>query len=166
MIRGSIICGSRPQAPRPMPTWRVPAARNSNAFLKRFRRDSAAQSPLQFRLFWRLSMNLRVFAAVAIAAVMVAPASAQTRQQVIRERSTHVMPFSMDATMHQFEPTKTGGFMVVTVHDGDARQIALVREHLQKEAAAFARGDYADPAYIHGNGMPGLAALSAGAKRI
>jgi len=111
-------------------------------------------------------MNLRPLAALAIAAAVFAPASAQTRQQVIRERSTHVMPFSMDATMHQFEPTKTGGFMVVTVHDGDARQVALVRAHLQKEAAAFARGNYADPAYIHGKNMPGLAALSAGAKRI
>jgi hypothetical protein len=111
-------------------------------------------------------MNLKVAAAVLIAAVTLAPASAQTRQEVIRERSTHVMPFSMDATMHRFEPTKTGGFMVVTVHDGDARQVALVRAHLQKEAGAFARGDYADPAYIHGKSMPGLAALSAGAKRM
>jgi hypothetical protein len=36
------------------------------------------------------------------------------------------MPFSMDATMHQFEPTKDGGLMVVTVHDGDARQVAQI----------------------------------------
>ncbi len=104
--------------------------------------------------------------AITLAAISVSPALAQTRRQVIRERSTHVMPFSMDATMHQFEPTKTGGFMVVTVHDGDARQVALVRAHLQKEAAAFARGDYGDPAYIHGKNMPGLSSLSAGANRI
>jgi hypothetical protein len=111
-------------------------------------------------------MSLKISAALLMAAAMLAPASAQTRQQIIRDRSTHVMPFSMDATMHQFEPTKTGGLMVVTVHNGDPKQIALVRAHLQKEAAAFARGDYADPAYIHGKSMPGLAALSAGAKRI
>jgi hypothetical protein len=111
-------------------------------------------------------MNPRFFIALALAAISVSPALAQTRQQTIRERSTHVMPFSMDATMHQFEPTKTGGVMVVSVHDGDAQQVALVRAHLQKEAAAFARGDYADPSYIHGKNMPGLASLSAGAKRI
>lgn len=111
-------------------------------------------------------MSPRVFIALTLAAITVSPALAQTRQQVIRERSTHVMPFSMDATMHQFEQTKDGGLMVVTVHDGDARQVALVRAHLQKEAAAFARGNYADPAYIHGKNMPGLASLSAGAKRI
>ncbi len=111
-------------------------------------------------------MNHRMFIALPLAAILIAPAVAQTRQQTVRERSTHVMPFSMDATMHQFEPTKTGGFMVVTVHDGDARQVALVRAHLQKEAAAFARGHYADPAYIHGKNMPGLVSLSAGANRI
>ncbi|HEX5275100.1 MAG TPA: hypothetical protein VFW34_07480 [Candidatus Rubrimentiphilum sp.] len=111
-------------------------------------------------------MSPKVLIALLLAAISVSPALAQTRQQTIRERSTHVMPFSMDATMHQFEPTKTGGFMAVTVHDGDARQVALVRSHLQKEAAAFARGDFGDPAYIHGKNMPGLASLSAGAKRI
>jgi len=111
-------------------------------------------------------MSLKIFIAVTLAAIFVSPALAQTRQQTVRERSTHVMPFSMDATMHQFEPTKTGGLMVVTVHDGDVRQVALVRAHLHKEAAAFARGDYADPAYIHGKNMPGLASLSAGSKHI
>jgi hypothetical protein len=111
-------------------------------------------------------MSPKFLIALLLAAIVASPALAQTRQQTIRERSTHVMPFSMDATMHKFEPTKTGGLMVVTVHDGDAKQVALVRAHLQKEAAAFARGNYADPAYIHGKNMPGLASLSAGAKRI
>lgn len=111
-------------------------------------------------------MKLRITAAVLLAVFAAAPALAQTRQQTIRERSTHVMPFSMDATMHRFEPTPTGGVMTVIVHDGDPTQISLVRAHLKKEAAAFARGDYGDPAYIHGKSMPGLATLSAGAKRI
>jgi|SRR5581483_10693689 len=111
-------------------------------------------------------MNRSVMSVFALALLCAAPALAQTHQQVIRERSTHVMPFSMDAAMHTFAPTKTGGVMTIDVHDGDAQQIALVRAHLQKEAAAFARGDYSGPAYIHGKNMPGLAALSAGASRI
>jgi len=111
-------------------------------------------------------MNLRIIAAVLLAGFACTPALAQTRQQIIRERSTHVMPFSMDDTMHRFQPTPTGGVMTVIAHDGDATQVALVRAHLRKEAAAFARGDYADPAYIHGKRMPGLAALSAGSRRI
>ncbi|MGC2634169.1 MAG: hypothetical protein WA215_08150 [Candidatus Cybelea sp.] len=41
-------------------------------------------------------------------------------------------------------------------------QISLVRSHLLQEAAKFARGDYSDPAYIHGKAMPGLARLASG----
>ena len=88
------------------------------------------------------------------------------RQTQVERNSERVMPFSMDATMHHFEPTADGGVQTVVAHDGDAKQVALVRSHLRKEAAAFARGDFNDPASIHGGEMPGLRTLHAGAKRI
>ena len=76
------------------------------------------------------------------------------------------MPFDLNRTMHIFELTSYGGVQSVVVHDGDPKQIALVRSHLRDEAAAFARGDFADPAEIHGTNMPGLAQLRAGARKI
>ena len=76
------------------------------------------------------------------------------------------MPFDLNRTMHIFEPKPDGGLQTVMVHDGDPQQVALVRSHLRKEATAFARGDFADPAKIHGMNMPGLAQLRAGATRI
>lgn len=85
---------------------------------------------------------------------------------MIEERSTQVMPFDMNRTMHMFDPTPDGGVQSVIVHDGDPKQIALVRSHLRKEASAFARGDFADPAEIHGTKMPGLERLRAGARKI
>lgn len=76
------------------------------------------------------------------------------------------MPFSMETSKHVFVPTPSGGVQTVLVHDGDAKQVGLVRSHLRKEATAFARGDFADPASIHGGEMPGLKALRAGSSRI
>ena len=76
------------------------------------------------------------------------------------------MPFDLNRTMHLFTPSADGGIQIIMVHDGDAALIAGVRAHLRKEATAFARGDYSDPARIHGRGMPGLMQLQAGAKRI
>ena len=77
------------------------------------------------------------------------------------------MPFDLEATTHVFDDTADGGRQTVTADTpGDTRQIALIREHLRKEQAAFARGDFSDPAAIHGQDMPGLAALQAGANRI
>lgn len=85
---------------------------------------------------------------------------------MVERGSAAVMPFDLNRTMHVFEPRPDGGVQTVMVHDGDPRQIALVRSHLRKEAVAFAHGDYADPATIHGTNMPGLRQLRAGASRM
>ena len=55
---------------------------------------------------------------------------------------------------------------VVTRAPVDEAQVALIRHHLAAEAAAFRAGDFSDPAKIHGDDMPGLAALSARADQL
>jgi hypothetical protein len=105
-----------------------------------------------------------LFAAVpAFADATVTPSS---HAAMVERGSKEVMPFDLNRTMHVFEPTPDGGVQTVIVHDGDPQQIALVRSHLRKEAIAFARGDFSDPAKIHGMNVPGLAQLRAGASRI
>jgi hypothetical protein len=94
------------------------------------------------------------------------PTPSPSHQAQVEQHSKEVMPFDLNRTMHIFTPTNNGGVQTVMVHDGDPQQIALVRSHLRKEARAFAHGDFADPAAIHGNNMPGLSQLRAGAKRI
>lgn len=76
------------------------------------------------------------------------------------QREQEVMPFDLDATLHTFEKSDQGGFERVTVKDAeDARNIALIREHLAKEVKLFARGDFSDPSYLHGADMAGLSTL-------
>jgi hypothetical protein len=85
------------------------------------------------------------------------------RQRQVAERGRDVMPFDLEATTHHFTPTGTGGVQdVVADRPGDAEEIALIRTHLQEEAEAFRRGDFGDPARIHGDDMPGLAELESG----
>jgi hypothetical protein len=117
-----------------------------------------------------LSLCTASAAGLALAFVAV-PAVSQTsststHQATIERRSKEVMPFDLNRTMHIFQPTADGGVQTIVVHDGDPKQIALVRSHLRKEAAAFARGDFADPAAIHGTNMPGLAQLRSAARKI
>jgi hypothetical protein len=109
-------------------------------------------------------------AATAIAGGVIAAVALggedQTRQQAVADRGAKVMPFSLDATRHVFNATATGGTQRVVADDPrDHEQIRLVREHLREEATAFQRGDFADPASIHGEDMPGLADLRAGYTR-
>ncbi|KAB2352231.1 aspartate carbamoyltransferase [Actinomadura rudentiformis] len=89
------------------------------------------------------------------------------RQSEIAAKSRQVMPFDLDRTTHRFTKTATGGVQTVTADDqADAQQIKLIREHLTEEAAAFRKGDYGDPASIHGGQMPGLRELEQGHTRI
>ena len=94
-------------------------------------------------------------------------ASQETRQEEIAEKGAEVMPFDLEETTHVFEKTETGGVQeVLADHPNDAEQVALIRAHLKEEAAAFRRGDLSDPSEIHGEEMPGLEELEAGAEEM
>ncbi|WP_418960850.1 aspartate carbamoyltransferase [Streptomyces tritici] len=89
------------------------------------------------------------------------------RQASVAERGATVMPFDLERTTHRFTPTAAGGVQdVVADRRGDSEQVRLIRAHLRKEAEAFGRGDFADPARIHGDDMPGLVALRSGHDRV
>ena len=89
------------------------------------------------------------------------------RRAGIDAKGAQVMPFDLARTQHVFTNRPDGGVQTVTALDpADKRNIELIREHLRKEADRFARGDFADPTAIHGQDMPGLAELKAGAARI
>nr|WTB35021.1 aspartate carbamoyltransferase [Streptomyces sp. NBC_00830] len=89
------------------------------------------------------------------------------RQEAVAERGRTVMPFDLEQTTHHFTPTETGGVQdVVADQPDDTKQVSLIRTHLQQEAKAFGQGDFGDPAQIHGESMPGLAALEDGYERI
>ena len=91
----------------------------------------------------------------------------RSRQEAVAERGAGVMPFDLEKTTHVFEATGSGGVEKVTADDpADNEQIFLIREHLREEVSKFGRGDFSDPAAIHGEDMPGLKELEAGSERI
>lgn len=114
---------------------------------------------------------LRSCALVALASMLVGCSgegrSSMERQAEVARRGRLVMPFDLDETTHVFTPRHDGGVQEVVADDvGDQRQVRLIREHLKNEAAAFRRGDFSDPAAVHGGEMPGLRELRSGADRI
>jgi hypothetical protein len=95
------------------------------------------------------------------------PEMPSSQQAMIHHKGHQVMPFDLSKTRHIFEMTVSGGIQEVIAKDsGDTKQIALIRKHLQHEAMRFSRGDYSDPAMLHGAAMPGLKELTAGAINI
>jgi hypothetical protein len=110
----------------------------------------------------RVESGLAKVAVVAAAALLIAPSAAlaATPQEHVHRMSHHVMPFEITKTIHVFKMTVSGGVKRVLVRDPkESDQVALIRQHLQYEAGKFKRGDYSDPAKLHGADMPGLAEL-------
>ena len=94
-------------------------------------------------------------------------ALAETTQEHVHHMGQSVMPFDLTNTTHIFRMTDFGGVERVIVKDVMAKdQVPLIQQHLQHEAEAFQRGDYSDPASLHGADMPGLKDLQAGAAHI
>lgn len=92
---------------------------------------------------------------------------APDRQAEVARRGAEVMPFDLTRTTHFFDNTAQGGVETITANDAtDAAQVALIRSHLAAEAERFGRGDFSDPARIHGQDMAGLAALESAGSRL
>lgn len=113
-----------------------------------------------------------IVAAVIAAAVGFGPfarrdGSAVTSDQAMANRAAQVMPFDLEATTHTFTKDAAGGIETVVAKDpSDTRNIDLVRSHLALEADAFRKGNFSDPARIHGMDMPGVKDLEVGASRV
>lgn len=110
---------------------------------------------------------LRLLAAAAVLLVAsVAPA--QTVQEHVHGHGHEVMPFDLGKTVHIFRMTEDGGIQQVVLRgDGaDPQQVRMIQHHLAMEAADFQQGNFADPAHLHGSGMPGLRELEEGASRM
>jgi hypothetical protein len=115
----------------------------------------------------RRSIRLAAGAIALLTIVACVGARAQTQQEHVHTMAHAVMPFDIAKTQHVFTMTASGGVERVVVRNpADKDQLPLIRQHLQKEAAQFQRGDYSDPARLHGARMAGIDELTRGARRI
>jgi len=118
--------------------------------------------------FWLIGGLVIVTAIAALAFVYVTGVlTPRSRQEEVALRGAQVMPCDLDQTVHVFEKLDDGGRQRVVVKDrSNKEQISLIRGHLKEEAEKFRRGDFSDPAKIHGQDMPGLAELKSAAGKI
>ena len=115
---------------------------------------------------------MKVIMSLAVAGLVASgcatpPDVAPSRQEEVARKGAVVMPFDLSRTTHVFDDDSTGGVQTVIAKEKlDPVQVDLVRSHLTTEAEHFARGDFSDPARIHGAGMPGLEALARAGARL
>ena len=111
---------------------------------------------------WDFSRSIALFLALGCTVAL-----GETTQEHVHHMGHSVMPFDLAKTTHIFRMTDSGGVERVIVKDATVKdQVALIQQHLEHEAEAFQRGDYSDPASLHGADMPGLKDLQVGAAQI
>lgn len=112
------------------------------------------------------STSRAALVATLVALAACADADLKQRQTEVAVAGSAVMPFDLESTTHVFEKIEQGGLQTVVADADDAEQVSLIREHLSEEAERFARGDFHDPAMIHGHDMPGLHELVMGHEQL
>lgn len=113
----------------------------------------------------RLGMIVGV-TCLSICAAACGPSNLSRRQVEVVEAGKAVMPFDLDSTTHVFEKLDDGGLQRVVADAESPEQVSLIRTHLVEEAERFSRGDFHDPAMIHGDDMAGMHALVMGHAQI
>jgi hypothetical protein len=85
----------------------------------------------------------------------------QDHAAAMNERGDHVMGFSHDKTTHHFELNQDGGLIEVRVNDNkDAASLDMIRTHFQQIVKMFATGNFNAPMLVHGQAVPGTAAMT------
>ena len=67
---------------------------------------------------------------------------------------------------HHFEPTPDGGLITLQRDFDDSAGVDQIRHHMLEIAAAFQRGDFAIPGFVHDRPVPGTAIMTARRARI
>ena len=67
---------------------------------------------------------------------------------------------------HVFEPLPDGGRIVLQRDSTDAAGTAVIRDHMQRIAVAFAAGDFRLPGFVHEQEVPGTTVMAERRARI
>lgn len=77
-----------------------------------------------------------------------------------KQPSAPALPYGSDGIVENFTKTVHGGVQhVVAKSAGDAAQIKLIQNRLQKRVEQYRNGDFSETERAHGSNMPGLTQL-------
>jgi hypothetical protein len=78
----------------------------------------------------------------------------------MQSRGQQVMGVDQYTSRHRFESLPDGGRIELQRTVADSAGADRIRRHLAEEAAAFRRGDFADPAAVHQTEVPGTRVMA------
>jgi hypothetical protein len=92
--------------------------------------------------------------------------SADSAFALVQARGHAAMGVDQYTSSHRFESLPDGGRISLRRDPRDSAGVAQIRSHMRGIAAAFARGDFALPGFVHDVDVPGTAVMAARRSRI
>jgi hypothetical protein len=92
--------------------------------------------------------------------------SADSGFAALQERGREAMGVDQYTSSHVFDALPDGGRIELQRDVDDPQGIATIRQHLQEVAAAFQRGDFRIPGFVHAQQVPGTDAMARARERI
>ena len=77
-----------------------------------------------------------------------------------RGADRRAMGVDQNTSMHQFDALPDGGRIELVRTVDDSAGVAQIRKHLREIAAAFKKGDFSIPAFVHQQSVPGTAVMA------
>ena len=84
----------------------------------------------------------------------------------LQGRGRTAMGVDQYTSTHTFDALADGGSIRLVRDSADPAGVAEIRSHLREIAAAFAKGDFDTPAFVHGRAVPGTGVMAARKDRI
>jgi hypothetical protein len=94
------------------------------------------------------------------------PASDDSGFAQVQRRGRVAMGVDQYTSAHRFEPLPDGGQITLTRNSADPAGVKQIRAHMAGIAAAFRRGDFTIPGFVHDRTVPGTAIMAARRDRI
>ena len=88
-------------------------------------------------------------------------AAHDTSFAAVQARGKRAMGVDQYTSAHRFDDLADGGRIVLQRDPADTAGTRTIRAHLRDVAAAFRKGDFATPGFVHGREVPGTATMAA-----
>jgi uncharacterized protein YjhX (UPF0386 family) len=84
----------------------------------------------------------------------------------LQQRGQVAMGVNQYTSTHLFDALPDGGRIELQRDAKDPRDIATIRVHLREVMAAFQRGDFSVPGFVHAQAVPGTKVMAARSSRL
>jgi len=78
----------------------------------------------------------------------------------LQARGKRAMGVDQYAITHTFDALPDGGRIALRSNSGDSADVGQIRRHMREVARAFKAGDFAGPAFVHSQTVPGTTVMA------